>query len=58
MGAATCTAVLRRPLASVLILLVFLPPAVLVPMVTGAAVAASVTQALGERAPQSPAPTH
>jgi H+/Cl- antiporter ClcA len=49
-GAAT-TAVLRKPLASVLILLFFFPPDHLLAMVTGAAVATCLVALLGDRAP-------
>src|SRR5262245_36481063 len=49
-GAAT-VAVLRKPLASVLILLFFFPPDHLLALVTGSAVATAVVAALGDRAP-------
>lgn len=51
-GAAAATGVvLRRPLAVVLILLVFLPPSALVPLCVGAGGAAAVTALAGSRLP-------
>ncbi|PVZ08578.1 chloride channel protein [Actinomycetospora cinnamomea] len=54
-AAAAVGVVLRRPLAVVLILLVFLPLSALVPLVVGAGAAAAVTALAGEHLP---APEH
>ena len=51
-AAATATAMLRRPLAVMLVLLVFFPLPALLAMTVGTAVATAAVHLLGDRAPQ------
>lgn len=49
---AAATAILRRPLASVLLMLFFFPPTAVLALTVGAAVATVAVQVLGDRAPE------